>query len=78
MEEADFDIVPVFPVNMKNVQLIPPSLGSASEDADQLLDFSLFIPGSDVGGNLESLHESAAGQCSCFQLHEIRANRWTS
>ncbi len=60
-DEAGFDIVPFFLVNLENLQRIPPSLGLASGDAGQLLDFLLAIPGSDVGSSLDSLDESVPG-----------------
>jgi hypothetical protein len=49
-DEAGLDIFPALLVDLEGVQTAPPGLGSASEDAGQLLYFSLVVPGGNVGG----------------------------
>jgi len=60
LQKTGLDVIPVFLVNSEDFQAVQPSLGSASEDAGQLLGHLLVIPGRNVGGNLNSLHESVS------------------
>ncbi len=74
--KAGFDVVPVLLVDLDNLQAVPPGLGLALEDAGQRLGFSLVIPGGDVGGNLNSLDESAASlRVLGFHRCETRASQ---
>jgi hypothetical protein len=59
-DEAGLNIFPALLVDLEGVQTVPPGLGSASEDAGQLLYFSL-VPGGKVGGNHDSIDELASG-----------------
>jgi hypothetical protein len=60
-EEAGLDGFPAGLVHSKCHQALPPGLGSALENARQLLDLSSVIPGGDNSCNFDFLDELASG-----------------
>jgi hypothetical protein len=62
-DETGLDVIIALLVDLKGIQAIPPGMGSSSEDAGQLLDISLVIPGGNVGSSLDPLNLLVSGGC---------------
>ncbi len=70
------DIIPALLVDLEDVQAVPPGLGSASEDAGQLLELLLVVLGGDAG--CAHLMSWGPGMKALLCQHGTMAGQWAS
>lgn len=75
-DKTDLGIIPALLVDLEDVQAVPPGLGSASEDAGQLLELLLVVLGGDAG--CAHLMSRGPGMKALLCQHGTMAGQWAS